>query len=174
MEEEVVPPAQKKKKDVVSAKRLDRAMKVFELRKGGGSFRAISDALKKQAEDKGESTRGYSHEQVRADFELAVRIKTDNLGDAVVEAQILTAERLDDIYLKISPLLNGTKPSTKIKAAAVLIRANKEYAELHGAKKPLKIEHSGKVDSDVVHKLGDLSTDELLKLKEINEKLNAS
>lgn len=136
-EEETDSPQKAKRKSVVSAKRLDRAFKVFELRKNGGSFRAIANTLKKQAEDAGESTRGFSHTQVKADYELAIAIKTENLADSVTEARVLTAERLDDIYLRISPLIANGKNSMKIKAAGVLIRANKEYAEIHGVKRTI-------------------------------------
>jgi hypothetical protein len=150
MEIEAKSPTKKKLADTVSAVRLDRAFKVFDLRKGGGSLRSISQALKKQDIDNGGTGRGFSHTQVKADFDLALAIKTEDLGDEVTKARILTAERLDDVYLRIAPLLNNEKPKTKISAANVLIRANKEYAELHGAKKPAKLELTGEDGSPLV------------------------
>lgn len=143
METQAESPNNKRKKDVVSARKLDRAFKVFELRKKGRSYRSISKILRKQAEEKGESTRGFSHTQAKTDFELAVRIKNEDLGNMVEEARTLTAERLDDIFLRISPLLNNTDSEIKLKAAGVLVKANKEYADLFGAKKPQKLEVTG-------------------------------
>jgi len=142
-EKEVLSPKKKKLADTVSARVLDRAFKVFELRKGGGSFRAISQTLKKQNIDEGGSGRGFSHTQIKTDYEFAIAVKTEDISDSVSDARILTAERIDDIYLRISPLLSHGKPKTKISAANVLLRANKEYAELFGAKKAQKVEVTG-------------------------------
>lgn len=129
-----------KKAQSISAKRMDRCFRIFELRKNGGSFRGISNLLKKEALSAGGSTRGLSHTQIKADFTLAIELKSEGLGDAITEARVLTSERLDDIYIKIAPLLMHEKPKIRIAAANVLIRANREYAELFGAKKPMPIE----------------------------------
>lgn len=140
MSGEAKTPQKKKLADTVSAKRLDRCFKIFELRKGGGSFRAIAKTLKDQDIAAGGKGRGFSHTQVKTDFDFAIAIKTEDVTDMATEARLLSAERLDDIYLRIAPLLNNPKPKTKISAANVLIRANKEYAELHGAKRPQAVE----------------------------------
>lgn len=134
-EEAIKSPTKKKLADTVTAIRLDRCFKVFELRKGGGSFRAISKILKEQDIAAGGKGRGFSHTQVKADYDFAIAVKTEDLGDIVTEARVLSAERLDDVHLKLSPLLNDPNPNVKVAAANALIRGVKEYAEIHGVKK---------------------------------------
>lgn len=139
-------PTKKKLADTVTAKKLDRCFKIFELRKNGGSFRAISQTLKSQDIADGGSGRGYSHTQVKADYDFAVQVKIEGLGDMVNDARVLTAERIDDVFLRISPLMNDPAPTIKIAAANALLKASKEYAELFGAKKPTTVEVSGNVN----------------------------
>lgn len=126
-----------------TAKIIERGTKVFELRKRGASLRAIAATLKKQDIEAGGNGRGFSHEQVRKDYLGIINVKLDEQQDMASEARALTAERLDDLMIRISPLLDSSKPKTKIAAANVLIRANKEYAELHGAKRPQRVEVTG-------------------------------
>lgn len=133
---------------------LERGTKVFELRKSGASLRAISRELTRQAEAKGESTRGYSYEQVRKDFQAIVDLRIDEQQNMVDEARILAAERLDDVIINLGPILRtkveekGSTKTVRAKIAAgnAIVRATNVFAELYGAKRPLKVEHSGEIE----------------------------
>jgi len=127
-----------------TARIVDRGTKILEMRKRGESLRAISAALKKEDIDGGGKGRGFSHEQVRQDFLAIIGLRIEEQQDMLEEIRALTAERLDKVILEISPLLEGQMPETKLAAANVLIRANKEYAELHGAKQPQQLQISGR------------------------------
>jgi DNA-binding transcriptional MerR regulator len=131
---------------------LERGTRILELRKQGNSIREISKILTKEAEDAGRSTRGYSYEQVRKDFWEMVELRNDEHNDAIDDIRVLCAERLEDVFRTCMPILTDTKSDvdSKMKAAAAITRANKEYAELFGAKKPQKIQVAGE-DGKPIH-----------------------
>lgn len=138
----------KKRSPAKVAKILDRGTKILELRKSGASLRAISRELIRQAEANGEDTKGLSYGQVKRDFDEIVALRIDEQQDMVAEARVIAAERLDEVVIHLMPVLRsklGTKDNddlvrAKIQAGNVIVRATKEYAELHGAKRPQPVE----------------------------------
>lgn len=133
---------QKKRSAKKVAQILERGTKILELRKNGASLRQISAILTKQAKDKGEPTRGYSYEQVRKDWLEIIQLCIDEQQDTVEEIRSLCSERLDKVMLHMFPLLRSGDSEEKARAANAIIRANREYAELYGAKRPLAVEVS--------------------------------
>lgn len=124
---------------------LERGTRILELRKQGKSLREISKLLTTEAETAGLSTRGFSYEQVRKDFWEMVELRNEEHGDAIDDIRVLCAERLEDVFAMCMPILTAetSDVDAKMKAAAAITRANKEYAELFGAKKPQKIQVAG-------------------------------
>jgi DNA-binding transcriptional MerR regulator len=148
----------KKRSAAKLAQIIERGTKIFQLRKEGQSLREISARLKKEAEDNGEPTRGYSYEQVRKDFWEIVGLKTEEQQDMVAEARELAAERLEEVTRHLMPLLQMPliDPQTsvritdkqldaKIRASTAIVKATSVYADLYGAKRPQKVEHSGEI-----------------------------
>jgi DNA-binding transcriptional MerR regulator len=133
------------------ARILERGSKILALRRDGASLRAISAALKKEAEAEGRSTRGYSYEQVRQDFKEIVELRIEEQQEQLEEVRALAAERLDEVVMNFMPMLrtkidgdtSDNLVRAKLKAGDLIIRATKEFAELFGAKRPQKIELGG-------------------------------
>ncbi len=136
-------PAAKQKKR--SAKKiveiLERGTRILELRRDGKSLREISKLLTEEAEKNGKPTRGFSYEQVRKDFWEMVDLRNQEHAGVIDDIRILCAERLEKIFEISMPILTDPKSDVeaKMKAALAITRANKEYAELFGAKGPQKM-----------------------------------
>lgn len=141
----------KRRSAAKAAQILDRGSKILELRKNGASLRAISRELTKQAEANGESTRGYSYEQIRRVYQEIVDLRIEEQQDALEEIRVLCAERLEDILINYMPYartrVDALTPDNllrmKLKAGDTVIKAVKELAELYGAKRPQKLEVTG-------------------------------
>jgi DNA-binding transcriptional MerR regulator len=143
---------QKKRSAKKVAQILERGTRILELRKNGASLRQISSILKKQAEEKGEPTRGYSYEQVRKDWLEILHLRISEQQEVVEEIRALCAERLDEVILQMSPLLRSKDLEYKAQAANAIIRASKEYAELYGAKAPQSVKVGGTVSAYIMTK----------------------
>lgn len=152
METGEAPIAKKRKRTAQqTAKIIERGSRILELRKNGASLRAISAVLKREAEERGESTRGYSYEQVRRDFNEIVALRIEEQQDALEEIRVICCERLEDVVLnympyaksKIGPLTDANTVKMKMKAGDTIIKAVKELSEIYGAKRPQKLEVTG-------------------------------
>lgn len=126
---------------------LERGSKILDLRKNGVSFRAISAALIKEAESRGEDTRGFSYEQVRKDYKAIIQLKTEELENAADDVRAELSELLDDVILNFMPHIRtkvdmSTQPNDvdmKKKAGDVVLKAINQKADLFGVKAPTKI-----------------------------------
>src|SRR5436190_3551043 len=90
----------KKRTPKKTAEILTRGKRILELRRDGYSLREISSQLKKEAAESSRSTRGFSHEQVRKDFQEIVRFELDQQQDTLDEIRMLAAERLESVMKK--------------------------------------------------------------------------
>lgn len=141
----------KRRSPQTTARVIDRGSRILELRKNGASLRAISAALKKEAEAKGESDRGYSYEQVRKDYNAIIDLRIEEQQETLEEIRAISAERLEEVLLHYMPYVrlkvDGLTPRNEVelkkKAGDTVIKAVKELAELYGAKRPQKLEVTG-------------------------------
>lgn len=130
---------------------MERGRRVFELRRSGVSLRKISEHLKREAESKGESTRGFSFSQVRDDFHAVLEVLADDTQDLAREYRTLTTETLEELLTAWLPYsrMQITNRSTendvrlKMKSGDVIVKAVRELAEIYGVKRPQKVEMSG-------------------------------
>lgn len=141
----------KKRSPAKVAQILERGTRILELRKSGASLRAISRELIKQAEAKGEPTRGYSYQQVKRDYDEIVALRREEQASKIDEITLLSEERLEDMILNFMPYarikIDGLTAENlvrmKAKAGDIVIKAVRELTELYGVKRPQKVEMSG-------------------------------
>jgi len=158
MEPEETPRKKYKRSPKRVAEVLERGTRILELRRDGYSLRQISSILRKEAKDAGRSTRGYSHEQVRTDFQAIIAFTLEEQQETVDEMRVLAAERLESVLqsympyvlMEIKPLTSDNEVRMKIKAGDVVLKAMREYNELFGIKTPQKMEITGADGKDLI------------------------
>lgn len=134
------------------AKILDLGGRVFDLVKGGASFRQISSVLADENKKNGGTGRGFSHEQCRQWFRDYIALLSED-GSADVEGyrQVCLAQ-LDDVILNFGPHLrtkinaasDDNAVKLKMKAGDLIIKAVDRKANILGVNKPQAIEVTGK------------------------------
>jgi hypothetical protein len=162
-----------------------RQQQVFELWKEGATLRAIGEALRKQAEKAGQSTRGFSHEQVRKDLDHVLEIMRIDFEHELHTYRTMQLSRLNDQYMTFNAVAKGKidkatglRADPDAYAGRLVLGIIKETNEVLGIKAAIKHEITGK-DGGPVHvmssiDLSKLTTEELLQYEQLLNKANAS
>lgn len=129
----------------------ERQRRAFDLWKEGATFRQISDALKKQAVEAGESTRGYSREQVRTDINHVLEAYGTDMDIEVGHWKTLQLARLNDQYMTFNAIAkgkidkeSGERARPDVEAGRLVRTIINDISEITGVKAAQKVEHLGK------------------------------
>jgi len=80
-------------------RREDREFAALTLRKQGGSYRRIAEALRQR----GVVSKGYSERNAHADVIAALERQRTDRAETVEQARVLELERLDELFAKLWP-----------------------------------------------------------------------
>lgn len=126
----------------ISAKKIDlseRRALVMELRKQGGSYRAIAEQLRENFAQSGEHgvTARYDHTVAYDDFKAALEELKSRSVDAMEENRAMDLERLDALLAGHFDAAQKGDPIATDKVMAII----KERAAWFGYNAPTKLDH---------------------------------